>query len=148
MLPSFGAKPMSGLIIVRNCTTRILRLVLMDALIVLTKTDIQIASLCKPPITGASPSLIAQGRGYGLPQWIITIHVEAPRLTVFAAIMSNGADKHLTQLLCLPTDLKSMSANIANIVSLNSCQSSITREVQSRNSGTELRHHRIAHRRI
>ena len=107
--------------------TRIFPSGLRDALIVITKTDIQIVSLGKPPKTGESPLLAAQGRGCGLPQWILTIHVMARRLTVFAAIMSNEVGNHLIPRSPLPISHKLMSANIANIVSLNSCHSGIIR---------------------
>jgi hypothetical protein len=49
------------------------------------------------------------------------------KIMQLAAIMSNGAGNHLIPRSPLPISHKLMSANIANIVSLNSCHSGIIR---------------------
>ena len=73
------------------------------------------------------------------------IYAEAPRLTVFAVIMLIGAGSHLTPRFHLPTDLKLMSANIVNIVSLNSCRSRIIRNAERRGSQLERCRNRMAY---
>ena len=76
---------------------------------------------------------------------IIFIYAEAPRLIVFAVIMLSGAGGHLTPRLHLPTDLKLISANIVNIVSLNSCHSRIIRNDERRGSQLERCRNRMAY---
>ena len=144
-LRPFGAKPMSGQIIAKNAPKRIFPSDSRGELIAITKTDKRIASHGNFRKTRVSPLMVGQGKGYALPCWIIFIYAEAPRLILFAVIMLGGAGSHLTPRLHLPTDLKLMSANIVNIVSLNSCHSRIIRNDERRGLQVERCRNRMAY---